>query len=76
VLAAMAAGCVVVLPHRYAETFGDAAVYANSGTLTETVRGLHSRQAALRKQSNLSREYVRQRHGHGRYADHVTALTG
>jgi hypothetical protein len=76
VLAAMAAGCVVVLPPRYAETFGDAAVYATTETLAETVRRLHTRQAALHKQSTLSREYVRQRHGHGRYADHVTALTG
>ena len=75
-LAALAAGCVVVLPPRYAATFGDAAVYATTGTLAETVRRLHARQTALQEQSTLSREYVRQRHGHGRYADHVTALTG
>ena len=42
VLAAMAAGCVVVLPPRYAATFGDAAVYATTGTLAETVRRLHA----------------------------------
>jgi hypothetical protein len=75
VLAAMAAGCVVVLPARYAETFGDAAVYSSPDTLADTVRSWHGRRTALREQSARGREFVRRHHAHDRYADHVAALT-
>jgi hypothetical protein len=75
VLTAMAAGCVVVLPPRYAGTFGDAAVYCTPDALSDTVRTWHGRTAALRQQSDRGREFVRQRHSHDRYADQVVALT-
>jgi O-antigen biosynthesis protein len=74
VLAALAAGCVVVLPPRYAPAFGDAAVYGIPADLTDTVRTLHGRRAALARQSARGRDFVRERHGHERYADRVTAL--
>ena len=75
VLAAMAAGCVAVLPPRYADTFGDAAVYCPPAELADTVRTWHGRRTAARQQSSRGREFVRRHHGHDRYADHVVALT-
>ena len=74
VLAAMAAGCVVVLPHRYAATFGDAAVYCAPNEVTDTVRTLYGRRAALRRQSNRGLDFVRDHHGHDQYATGVEAL--
>jgi hypothetical protein len=74
VLAALAAGCVVLLPYRYAPTFGDAAVYCGTDEVTDTVRMLHSRRNALREQSERGREFVRGRHGHEEYAERVAEL--
>jgi hypothetical protein len=74
VLAAMAAGCVVLLPDRYAPTFGDAAVYCDIEEVADTVRMLHGRRTALREQSERGREFVRQRHHHSRYARQVQIL--
>jgi hypothetical protein len=70
----MAAGCVVVLPHRYAKTFGDAAVYCSPAEITDTVRTLYGRRIALRQQSRRGLDFVRDHHGHDRYATGVEAL--
>jgi len=74
VLTALAAGCVVVLPPRYAPTFGDAAIYGSPAEVTERVRTLHGRRAQLQRQSDRGRDFVRRHHTHNRYADHVAAL--
>jgi O-antigen biosynthesis protein len=74
VLAAMAAGCVVLLPYRFAPTFGEAAVYCAADEVTETVRALHGRRTALREQSDRGREFVAQRHGHEVFAERVATL--
>ena len=74
VLAAMAAGCVAVLPHRYAPAFGDAAVYCHRGELADTVGTLHARRTVLHRQSARGQDFVRDRHGHDRYANHAAAL--
>lgn len=74
-LTAMAAGCVVVLPPRYADAFGDAAVYGEPGELDGTIRALHGHRAALVAQRDRARAFVRDNHHHGRYADRILALT-
>jgi hypothetical protein len=74
VLAAMAAGCVVLLPYRFAPTFGEAAVYCAPDEVADTVRMLHGRRSALREQSDRGREYVRLRHGHELFAERVASL--
>ena len=76
VLTAMAAGCVAVLPPRFAPTFGDAAVYCSPAEIGHTVRTLHARPAALREQSERGRAFVRGRHGHEVFAERVAALVG
>ena len=75
-LAALAAGCVVLLPYRFAATFGAAAVYCAAEEVTDTVRRLHGRRAALREQSERGREFVRQRHHHQLYAERAARLAG
>ncbi|GAA0570797.1 hypothetical protein GCM10010172_64070 [Paractinoplanes ferrugineus] len=74
VLAALAAGCVVLLPYRYAATFGDAAVYCEPEEVPETVRALHENGTALRAQAARGPEYVRRNHGHELYAERAALL--
>ncbi|XVU24331.1 glycosyltransferase family 2 protein [Actinoplanes sp. CA-054009] len=74
VLAALAAGCVAVLPYRYAETFGDAAVYCAPEELLDTVRMLHGNRRALREQGERGADFVRRHHAHELYADRVAVL--
>jgi len=72
-LTALAAGCVLVLPHRFAPTFGEAARYCEAADIERTVRQMRRPRVFL-EQSERGREFVRQRYGHERYADSVTAL--
>nr|WP_296068206.1 glycosyltransferase family 2 protein [uncultured Actinoplanes sp.] len=73
-LAALAAGCVVVLPYRYAATFGEAAVYCAPDEVPDTVRMLHEDRRRLREQSARGPEFVRRHHGHEVYAERVARL--
>jgi hypothetical protein len=74
VLTALAAGCVVVVPHRYASTFGEAAVYCEPDEVPDMVRKLHEDRSRLREQSARGPEYVRRHHGHERFAERVIQL--
>ena len=76
VLTALAAGCVLVLPHRYAPTFGAAAVYAEADDLEAVLLALHRDRDGFRAQSARGRDFVRLRHGHDRYAEQIVALAG
>jgi hypothetical protein len=76
VLAAMAAGCVPVLPYRFSGTFGDAALYSAPPEVGDAVRALHGRRTALRTLSERGRAFVRALHHHDRYAERVESLTG
>jgi O-antigen biosynthesis protein len=73
-LAALAAGCVVVLPYRYAATFGEAAVYCEPDELAQTVGSLHRNRQALRRQSARGASFVHRHHGHDLYAERVAHL--
>ena len=74
-LAALAAGCVVVLPDRYAPAYGDAAVYSTPAGLADTVRALHGRRAAVAGQRERGIAFVRRQHSHDVYAERISALT-
>ncbi|GAA0458276.1 hypothetical protein Ade02nite_07580 [Paractinoplanes deccanensis] len=74
VLAALAAGCVAVLPYRYADAFGDAAVYCDPAELLDTVRMLHGNRRALRDQGRRGSDFVRRNHAHELYADRIARL--
>ncbi|MCO8271944.1 glycosyltransferase [Actinoplanes sp. TRM 88003] len=73
-LTALAAGCVAVLPYRYAAAFGDAAVYCTPEEVPDTVRRLHANRRALRDQSARGAAYVRRHHTHALYAERVSHL--
>ena len=70
----LAAGCVVLLPSRYAAAFGDAVVYCDATDVPETVRRLHADKAALRAQAARGPEFVRRHHGHEVYAERAARL--
>ena len=73
-LAALAAGCVVLLPYRYAATFGEAAVYCDPAEVPDTVRRLHENRQALQKQAARGPEFVRRHHGHDLFAEKAARL--
>ena len=74
VLAALAAGCVVVLPYRYSATFGDAAIYCEPSEVPQTVAALHRNRSALCEQSARGPRFVHHHHGHELYAERVSRL--
>ncbi|MBU2662146.1 glycosyltransferase family 2 protein [Actinoplanes bogorensis] len=74
VLAALAAGCVAVLPYRYASTFGEAAVYCAPDEVHDTVRLLHADRRALLDQGARGFDFVRRHHAHELYAERVAWL--
>ncbi|MBB2942194.1 hypothetical protein FB565_001907 [Actinoplanes lutulentus] len=73
-LAALAAGCVPVLPHRYRPLLGPAAIYCEPEEVASTVSRLHRRPDTLAQQSRRGRDLVRLAHHHGRFAESITAL--
>lgn len=73
-LAALAAGCVPVLPHRYRPVLGAAAVYCEPAEVAGVVSALHRRPEALAAQSRRGVELVRSEHHHGRFAEAVARL--
>ena len=76
VLTALAAGCVVILPAPFADTFGDAAVYCAPDEIADTVRVWHGRRAALREQSDRGRAFVRQHHAPELCAERIATMIG
>ncbi|GID25747.1 glycosyltransferase family A protein [Paractinoplanes brasiliensis] len=74
VLAALAAGCVAVLPYRYAPAFGDAAVYCAPDEVQDTITRLHANRRALRDQATRGADFVRRHHAHELYAERVAWL--
>jgi glycosyltransferase involved in cell wall biosynthesis len=58
VLEALASGCVVILPHRFEETFGDAALYRHPTEVKETVQTYHRQRALFLAQSRRGRARV------------------
>ncbi|MEV6347267.1 glycosyltransferase [Actinoplanes sp. NPDC051851] len=73
-LTALAAGCVLLLPHRYEPTFGPAAVYCAPEELRAVLRRLHRHPERFRAQSTRGRELVRHAHHHDHYAKAITEL--
>ena len=65
---------MVVLPHRFAPTFGEAAVYCEPDEVPDTIRTLHEDRSRLREQSARGPEFVRRHHGHERFAERVIQL--
>ncbi|HEU5127459.1 MAG TPA: glycosyltransferase [Glycomyces sp.] len=75
VLEAMATGCVVILPHRFADTFGDGAVYCEIDEVRQRVEGLWKDFDAYREQSERGMRYVRTHFDHAGHIARVRSLT-
>jgi len=61
-LEAMASGCVVVLPPKFADMFADAAVYCEPGDVSAVVDRFMSNGALFESQSMRARAFVKQHH--------------
>jgi hypothetical protein len=72
----MAAGCVVLLPHRFAETYGPAAVYCEPSDVRDVVTAYRSAAELFTEQSARGREHVAREHGPDGYLRAVDELLG
>ena len=74
ILEALASGCVVILPHSFAETFGDAAVYAHPAEVEETIRTYREHPELFLDQSRRGRTKVSELSDPVTYLDQTSAL--
>ncbi|MGH8793091.1 MAG: glycosyltransferase, partial [Stackebrandtia sp.] len=74
VLEALASGCVVILPHEFSATFGDAAIYCGPDAVSEVVAHHYANPDAFLKQSRHAQDRVRERFSHQSYVDLVATL--
>jgi hypothetical protein len=74
ILEAMAAGCVVLMPHHFRRTFGDGALYCRADEVEGVVRHLHADPEAFLRLSRAAQALVRERFSHGSYAELVADL--
>lgn len=74
VLEAMAAGVPVVLPPALEATFGDAAHYAEPGSVRAIVRALHQDSDLWTRTSQHAQQRVRERFGHDVHRARIQAL--
>jgi hypothetical protein len=73
IVEALAVGCVVVLPHRFAATYGDAAVYCAPDEVADVVRRHWDDPDARHAQSLRARHYAAEHHDPRGYADRIEA---
>jgi hypothetical protein len=74
VLEAMAAGCVVLMPHRFRRTYGGAVVCCEPDEVEGVVRHLHRDPEAFLRLSRHAQDVVRERWSHRAYAELVSSL--
>jgi hypothetical protein len=74
ILEAMAAGCVVLMPHHFRRTFGEGALYCGPDEVEGVVRHLHADPEAFLRLSRYAQELVRERWSHRAYAELVSSL--
>lgn len=71
VLEAMAAGCIVILPHHFASTFGEGALYRDPIDVVKTVADLYEDFDRFREQSDRGREFVRRNFSADRFLENL-----
>jgi glycosyltransferase involved in cell wall biosynthesis len=74
IVEALAAGCVVILPHQFRDIFGDAAVYRRPSEVQETISSYHSNPELFAGQSMLAQQRVRTMFGQKQYSDLISTL--
>jgi O-antigen biosynthesis protein len=73
-LAAAGLGCVVVLPERHADRYGDAAVYCAPGDVAGLIRRYAANPALYADQSRRARALVAREHHPDRFVERIAAL--
>jgi hypothetical protein len=73
-LEAAAAGCVVLVPERFAAFYGDAAVYCTPDQAQATVERYQADRALYAEQSRRARAVAAKAHHRRRYLDRIEAL--
>jgi glycosyltransferase involved in cell wall biosynthesis len=73
---AMASGTVVVLPERFQEYFGDAALYCSPDQLKPTLVRYHTDRELYREQADRAVRFVRQRHQPSVFVTQIEELIG
>lgn len=71
---AMASGAVVVLPERFQEFFGNAAIYCSPAELERTLRRYHADQELYREQVGRALRFVEQQHQPSAYVKQIEDL--
>jgi O-antigen biosynthesis protein len=71
---AMASGTVVVLPERFQEFFGNAAVYCSPAAMRPTLSRYHADQELYRRQVESARRLVEQQHQPSAYVQQIEDL--
>jgi hypothetical protein len=74
ILEALAAGCVTLLPHRFAPVFGDAAIYCEPREVPALIAAYRADPDGFLAQSALAQQRVRERFSHRSYLDLVAPL--
>jgi len=74
IVEALAAGCVVILPHQFRQIFGDAAVYRCPSEVQETISSYHSNPELFAQQSMLAQQRVRTMFGQRQYSELISTL--
>ncbi|TQL78023.1 glycosyltransferase involved in cell wall biosynthesis [Stackebrandtia endophytica] len=74
ILEALAAGCVTLLPHHFANTFGEGAIYCTPDEVPSLIDKYYSDEAAFLRQSHTAREQVERRYSHQSYYDLITTI--
>jgi O-antigen biosynthesis protein len=73
---AMSSGTVVVLPERFQEYFGEAALYCSPEQLKPTLLRYHADQELYREQAGRAVRFVQQRHQPSAYLKQIKELIG
>jgi len=76
ILEAVASGVVVILPERYREVFGEAAVYCAPEAVESTVREYHADARKYVAQSARAREEIMSRFSHAAYSSRILSQLG
>jgi glycosyltransferase involved in cell wall biosynthesis len=71
---AMASGAIVVVPERFEEYFGEAALYCPPDQLKATLLRYHADQKLFREQAGRGLRFVQQRHHPSRYVNRIEEL--
>ncbi|MGD1700497.1 tetratricopeptide repeat protein [Dapis sp. BLCC M229] len=76
IIEAMAVGIPVILPYKFKETFGDAALYANPEDVNSRVQQLWLNESKYLECAKIGREFVKQNCDLMKFVDRLNSLDG